>query len=131
MSRRDDPLGRRALFGPPPDTVEGGGAGTSAVAGSGSGSSNGYPTEPESGESGRRALFSGTPVGPKTAAAAGPHLSQVRVACASCGESTAIGLAALAVQLVPSVWVPFRRQSRYMRCPQCRHMAWCRLSWPA
>lgn len=80
---------------------------------------------------GRRALFSGTPVGPKSAAAAGPQLTRVRVECGSCGESTAVSLTSLAVQLVPSVWVPFRRRSRYMRCPRCKHMAWCRLGWPA
>ena len=38
-----------------------------------------------------------------------------------------MGLTALAVQLVPSVWVPLRRWSRLMRCPSCRHLTWCRL----
>jgi hypothetical protein len=134
MSTRGDPFGKRALFGPPVTTSPAG-------------------RDPAAGSTGRRALFSeATDVSdpPRRlepseaferarrayqaaaqAEAADSHTGQVVVECGSCGARTAMGPLAVAVQLVPSVWIPGRRRSRLMRCPHCHRPAWCRVEWLA
>ena len=105
--RSADPLGKRALFSPPADRATGP-AGADAT-----------PPPPAGEGHGRQALFSGRGIGPRS----------VVVECARCGDRTPVGVAALARQLVPSLWRPGRRFSRYMRCPGCGRFGWCRLDW--
>lgn len=133
MTRSDDPLGRRALFGTPPPATE------DAVSGAGQHTQTEGPRS-----TGRRALFSSLsgpepPSGPPSAAtttdgsptAPGARGGRVVVECGSCRARTPLGLAGLAAQLIPSVWVPIRRLSCLMRCPSCRRLTWCRLDWKA
>ncbi|MCU4185663.1 hypothetical protein K6U06_14945 [Acidiferrimicrobium sp. IK] len=99
--RGADPLGTRALFSPP-----GGSAGEA-------------PLDPP--PTGRRALFSEPAIGPRS----------VVVECRRCGRRTPVGVVHLTRQLVPSLWRPASRYSRYMRCPSCGRFGWCRLEWRA
>ena len=122
MTGRDDPLGRRALFGAPPP-------GTEMTAG-------------DAPAAGRRALFSAAPAGFSAApagfsAAPAPSAQEepenrgrrVAVECGSCRARTPLGLLSAVGHLIPSVWVPTRRLSRLMRCPSCGRLTWCRVDW--
>ncbi len=137
MSGPDDPLGRRSLFSAPdehasassaaPDdgapgprpvrrptredirpvsraTAEG--AGTREGAGAGQ-------------VSGHRALFSAPRVSGRS----------VVVTCRTCRARTPLSFADAIRRLVPSVWLPLRPWSRWMRCPSCGTFSWCRVQW--
>jgi hypothetical protein len=129
VTRGDDPLGRRALFGPPPPPPVPG-----ASPDLGPEEDDGVQ---ERGRGGRRALFSSlTPAGPTLepkdrVPGTGGRPGQVVVECGTCGVHTPLGLMGLACQLVPSLWVPGRRLSWLMRCPKCRRLTWCGLDWLA
>jgi hypothetical protein len=98
---RDRSDGRRAIFSAP------GGAARPAGA---------RPTRSR-GE-GRQALFSAPEEPPGVLA----------VECSGCGARTPVGLLELGRHLVPSLWLPFRRHPRLMRCPACGRAAWCRIA---
>lgn len=109
---RADPLGKRALFG-----------------------SDATPTEPDVVEDpfapaaarGRRALFSEEAVDRGDA----PSARGVAVlVCRRCGTSTSLGVIGLVTGLVPSLWIPGRRWSHWVRCPACDRLSWCRLKRP-
>ena len=105
--RRGDPLGKRALFSAGED-------GDAGVAGREAQSAAGGRTP-----AGRQALFSLPAPAPRS----------VTVECRRCGARTNVGVAQLALRLVPSLWRPATRYSRYMRCPACSRFGWCRLDW--
>jgi hypothetical protein len=77
---------------------------------------------------GRRALFS-SPVGEPAQVDRSARRRRVVVECGACGVRTPVGLLTLPCQLTPSLWLPTRRLSHLMRCPNCRRLAWCRLDW--
>jgi hypothetical protein len=69
---------------------------------------------------GKTALFS-TP--PRSA-------GTVIVECSHCKARTRTSLVDLGVRLASgSAWVPLRRYSRWMRCPDCNTRQWCRVGW--
>jgi len=70
---------------------------------------------------GRRAVFS----------AGRRRPGNVVVDCATCEARTPVVLARLPLRLVPSVWIPGRTFSRWMRCPSCSAFSWCRIDWRA
>ncbi len=93
-----DPLGKRALFSPPP-------APTTRV----------------------------DPFAPAEASGHAPDraggLATIR--CEACHRTTAVGARDLVVALVPSVWIPWRRPSRFLRCPACGRLTWAEVTWGA
>jgi hypothetical protein len=100
-------MGKRALFGDPPPGMgspQSSGAGRPAV-------------------SDRRALY--TPAPPESGG------RSLTVECSQCGSEENVGVLPLAARLVPSVWLPLRRWSRFMRCPACGRYTWCRVAWRA
>ena len=111
----DDPLGRRALFGPP--------AGEAAAPGT---------------PMGRRAFFSQPPPEgpPPDASTPAPARPVAVLECGRCATRTPLDLRGVAHALVPSLWVPLRplaarrRHDRLTRCPACGRWAWCRLRRP-
>jgi hypothetical protein len=112
VTGRDDPMGKRALFS----------------AGDAEAPRRSDPFAPPPPE-GRRALFSDEPEpGTNPSAATGAIAA---VTCRRCGVSTPLGPLGLARALVPSVWVPGRTWSRYLRCPACGRLGWCRLNFRA
>jgi hypothetical protein len=99
VSRRDDPMGKRALFGPPP--------------------MHGEQQLPGSHDPGREAYFSSGP----------HETGTVVVDCSRCGEKTRISVLDAGIRLASlSLWIPGKRHSRRIRCPSCDHRAWCRVS---
>jgi len=104
MSR--DPLGKQALFSPPPgaapddlndDLLLGRGA-----------------------TDGKNALFS-----------AGPHRSgTVVVECSECLNHTRMSIIEAGVRIAfISLWIPGKRYSRWMQCPECQRRTWCKVRW--
>jgi len=74
--------------------------------------------QPPQGE-GKQALFSAAP----------RRKGTVLVECSQCDARTPMPLAALGVQMVPSLWMPWRPFSRLMRCPACNQPTWCKIHW--
>jgi hypothetical protein len=70
---------------------------------------------------GRRAVFSG----PRR------RRGDVLVECDGCGAYTPVPLVEMPVRLLPSLWAPWRKFSRLMRCPECSRATWCRIHWRA
>lgn len=131
----EDPLGRRALFGPP------GAAGPAP----GPDGRTGRPG-PARPAAGRRAFFSGAPTSasgtsehpgpPGSPGGSAPGAVRGRplavLDCARCGTRSPLGLRGTAAAVIPSVWLPLlalvgRRHDRWARCPACGHWAWCRV----
>lgn len=102
-----DPLGKRALFSPPPsaepdDLLRDDGLVESVA-----------PT-------GRHALYS-----------AGPRRTgTVVVECSRCLNHSRMSLVEVGVRIaLISAWIPGRRFSRWMQCPECERRTWCRVHW--
>lgn len=74
--------------------------------------------QPLQGE-GKQALFSAAP----------RRKGTVVVECSECDARTPMPLAALGIQLVPSIWMPWRPFSRLMRCPACSQLTYCKVHW--
>ena len=98
-----DPMGRRALFSPPPDAAT--------------------PPESKARESkgrevkGKRALYS--------TASTSPSLTTVMVECSGCGGRSRIGLVEFAWRHLPFwLWMPWARYSNLMTCPACERRTW-------
>jgi hypothetical protein len=68
---------------------------------------------------GRRAVFSAPP----------RRRGAVVVECDRCLARRPVPLVTMAPRLVPSVWMPGRSHSRWMRCPTCGAFTWCRIHW--
>jgi len=105
-ARRDDPLGKRALFETPPVR----------------------PDDPLDDDplivaehpDGRDALFSTGPHQPGT----------VVVGCSHCGVRSRISLVEAAVRIFAiSLWFPGKTHSRWIQCPSCQRRAWCKIEW--
>lgn len=76
---------------------------------------------------GRRAFFSGAPVRALPDRRGGK--SAVTVICRACGTRRSLGLGHFALDLLPSLWVPVGRWTKYMRCPSCHRFTWSRVEW--
>ena len=86
---------------------------------------------------GRNALFGAVPVAGRSGArgkealfSAPPRRSgTVVIECDRCEAQTPVPVVELLPRLVPSVWIPGRSFSRFLRCPSCGSWAWCRVRW--
>jgi hypothetical protein len=69
---------------------------------------------------GKHALFS-----------AGPRRSgTVVVECSRCFAHTRMTTVELGVRIAFfSLWIPGKRYSRWMQCPECERRSWCRVHW--
>ncbi len=101
MTKRD-PMGKSALFSPPPappaeDLIPNGDR-----------------------ASGKHALYS-----------AGPRRSgTVVLECSRCLNHSRMTTVELGVRIAfLSLWIPGRRYSRWMQCPECERRTWCRVHW--
>jgi hypothetical protein len=98
-----DPMGKSALFSPPPmapadDLLEG------------------KKDQP----SGRRAFYS----------AGARRRGTVVVECSRCLNHSRMTTVELGVRIAfLSLWVPGKRYSRWMQCPECEQRTWCRVHW--
>lgn len=98
--RAIDPQGKRALFESPVD------AAPDALR--------------RGGAEGKEALYT---TGPQQA-------GTVVVECSGCQVRSRVTLVEVGLRLLQgSVWIPFRRHSRLMRCPACDERRWCRIHW--
>ena len=102
MNERD-PMGKKALFSPPPMAP----------------ADDLLPNEVEP-ASGKRALYS-----------AGPRRrGTVVVECSRCLNHSRMTTVELGVRIAfLSLWVPGKRFSRWMQCPECERRTWCRVHW--
>jgi hypothetical protein len=98
---RGDPMGRKALFTPP-------------VPGSEDTPSSSNPPL------GKEALFS-----------AGPRRrGTVVVECSRCLNHTRMTTIELGIRIAfLSLWIPGKRYSRWLQCPECERRTWCRIHW--
>lgn len=95
-----DPLGKRALFSPP--------AASSTEA-------DAEPAAP-----GKHALYSAGPRRPGT----------VVLECSRCLNHIRMTTVELGVRVAfLSLWVPGKRYSRWIQCPECERRTWCRVHW--
>jgi hypothetical protein len=98
MSKRD-PMGKNALFSPPPSPP-----------------AERPPTTASS--AGKHALYS---AGPRRA-------GTVVVECSRCLNHSRMTNVELAVRVAfLSLWIPGKRFSRWMQCPECERRTWCRV----
>lgn len=97
----DDPLGKKALFSPPPGPRQ-------------------EPAQDGDVPSGKAALYS-----------AGPRRKgTVVVECSRCLNHTRMTTVELGVRIAfASAWLPGRHYSRWMQCPECQRRTWCRVHW--
>lgn len=74
----------------------------------------------EPGTSGKHALYS-----------AGPRRrGTVVVECSRCLNHSRMTTVELGVRIAfISLWVPGKRFSRWMQCPECEQRTWCRVHW--
>ncbi|MGH9038917.1 MAG: hypothetical protein ACRDZ3_01670 [Acidimicrobiia bacterium] len=100
-----DPLGRRALFSPPPEAADP------------------PPRNPGREAEGKQALYSTT---------ASRSLTTVVVDCSDCGARSRLGLIDFAWRHLPFwLWIPWLRHSNLMVCPACDRRTWLGVSWSA
>ena len=62
---------------------------------------------------------------------AGPHQpGTVVLECSRCGVHSRMTAIEAGVRIVMvSLWIPGKRHSRWMLCPECERRTWCRLRW--
>lgn len=97
-----DPLGRRALFSPPPSA---------------------RPAPRPSAKNGKEALYS--------ASADSRSWGTVVVDCSSCRARSRIGIVEFTARHLPFwLWLPWLRYSQLMTCPACERRTWLGVSWP-
>lgn len=101
-----DPLGKRALFSPPPMAP-----------------ADDLLTDQQhakGAEMGKNALYS-----------AGPRRKgTVVVECSRCLNHSRMTTVEAGVRIAfISVWIPGKRFSRWMQCPECERRTWCRIHW--
>lgn len=71
-------------------------------------------------DDGKRALFS----------AAQRSAGTLVVECEGCGGRTRVSYAELGRRMLPyNLWAPWRRHSRYLRCPACDRRTWVAARW--
>ncbi|MGH2667877.1 MAG: hypothetical protein ACRDH5_01935 [bacterium] len=101
-----DPLGRRALFSPPPEATDP--------------TRRGQTRQAE----GKEALYS--------TSTASSSLASVVVDCSACGARSRLGLVDFAWRHLPFwLWIPWLRHSNLMVCPACERRTWLGVSWSA
>jgi hypothetical protein len=109
MTAGKDPLGKRALFSPPAAPP----------------SDDHLDEDPMVGGAaadGVQALYS-----------AGPRRrGTVVLECSQCLNHTRMSLVEAGVRIAfISAWIPGKRYSRWMQCPECERRTWCRIHWGA
>ena len=110
--RGGDPLGKSALFSPPPETPV----------------SDVRPPEAESAE-GSRAVASDANEAAYHHGATGLG---VEFECGGCGQNSRLTLVEAMVRLVAlAPWIPWTRYNRLVNCPACHHWRWCHVRWTA
>ncbi|MGH8991932.1 MAG: hypothetical protein ACRDYV_00260 [Acidimicrobiia bacterium] len=98
-----DPLGRRALFSPPPEATDPLRRGSARKS------------------EGKEALYS-TP-------STSPGFTTVLVDCSACGARARIGVLELCWRHLPFwLWLPWARYSNLMTCPACERRTWLGIS---
>jgi hypothetical protein len=101
MTQHRDPQGKRALF----SVTEG------AVA---------HAPVPDAGTEGKAALFSTARRRPGT----------LVVECSSCNGRSRVSYVDFTLRQLPfTIWTPWRRHSRLMRCPACEKRTWLAARW--
>jgi len=106
MTRRDDPMGKRALFETPPVQPE------DRVSDD--------PLVDAPAPEGRQALFSVGPHRPGTAV----------IDCSNCGVRSRVSIIEAAVRIMAiSLWIPGLSYNRWLQCPNCQQRTWCRIHW--
>lgn len=106
-----DPLGKRALFSPPPQE----------------------PPERRR-TRGRGPAGDRTTQGVKALYSTGTdrRCGTVLVECSECRVASRVTLLDLGLRLARlSLWIPGRRYSRWLDCPACAQRAWVRVRWTA
>ncbi len=103
MNKRD-PLGKSALFSPPPMAP----------------ADDLLPEQTTRSAEGKHALFS-----------AGPRRKgTVVVECSRCLNHSRMTTVEAGVRIAfVSLWIPGKRFSRWMQCPECERRTWCRVHW--
>jgi hypothetical protein len=106
MSERD-PLGKQALFTPPPMAEEDDLVSDDPLVGG---------QKPD----GRHALYS-----------AGPRRrGTVVLECSRCLNHSRMSVVEVAVRIAfISAWIPGKHFSRWVQCPECERRTWCRVHW--
>lgn len=106
MNERD-PLGKKALFSPPPMAPRGQSLDQDPLVGG---------AAPD----GKHALYS-----------AGPRRTgTVLLECSRCLNHSRMSTIEAGVRIAfISVWIPGKRFSRWMQCPECERRTWCRIHW--
>ncbi len=95
---KEDPLGKSALFSPPPMAA---------------------PDDRKQAK-GRQALYSAGPRRPGT----------VVVECSRCMNHSRMTTVEAMVRIAfISAWIPGKKFSRWMQCPECEKRTWCRVHW--
>ncbi len=89
---------------------------------------------------GKRALFSNGGAGsaqPQESPPARPPVKRrsgpldVTVTCSACNVASTLSVPEIALRHLPVVaWLPWRKQSLFMRCPACAKLAWHAVSRP-
>lgn len=102
-----DPLGKSALFTPPPAAPEDHHLDRDPLVGD---------AAPE----GKHALYS---AGPRRA-------GTVVLECSRCLNHTRMSSIEVGVRIAfLSLWIPGKHFSRWMQCPECESRTWCRVHW--
>ena len=100
---KSDPLGKSALFSPPPAPPP-----------------EDLLPEPHQRPEGKHALYSAGP----------PRRGTVVVECSRCLNHSRMTTVELGVRIAfISLWLPGKRFSRWMQCPECERRTWCRVHW--
>lgn len=106
MTTPRDPLGKRALFEAPPIREEDPLDDDPLV----------HVEHPD----GQQALFSTGDHRPGT----------VVIDCARCGARTRVSLIDALVRVMSlSAWLPMKRYSRWLQCPNCQTRSWVKMEW--
>ena len=100
-----DPLGKRALFSPPPMAA-----------------ADDLLTDHDtvSAATGKHALYTS---GPR-------RKGTVVVECSRCLNHSRMTTIEAGVRIAfISLWIPGKKHSRWMQCPECERRTWCRIHW--
>lgn len=102
-----DPLGRKALFSPPP------------------------AAEPDDLISNDPLVGGEAPAGKHALYSAGPRRSgTVVLECSRCLNHSRMSVVEAGVRIVfISAWIPGKRFNRWIQCPECERRTWCRIHW--
>jgi hypothetical protein len=116
-ARGGDPLGKRALFSPPPEARR-----------------RKDPRPPAGVSDGVHALYSAAPaaarVAPEPPRQPRREDHAVELECSGCGVRTGLSLADAGLRMVAfSPWTMWTGYSQLLNCPACYQWRWCRVRW--